>query len=121
VEIHGGKRTITDKTAIITGASRGIGRVHFKSVYFLTQKLLPLMNDGGRIVNISSGLTRFSLPGSSAYAAARGAVEVLTRYLAKELGPRGITANVVRQARFKLSLAVAWSRTIPKSIDVLPK
>jgi NAD(P)-dependent dehydrogenase (short-subunit alcohol dehydrogenase family) len=69
--------------------------VHFKGVFFLTQKLLPLMNDGGRIVNISSGLTRFSVPGSSVYAAAKGAIEVLTRYLAKELGPRRITANVV--------------------------
>src|SRR5215471_8142261 len=69
--------------------------VHFKGVYFLTQKLLRLMNDGGRIVNISSGLTRVSVPGSSAYAAAKGAIEILTRYLAKELGPRRITANVV--------------------------
>jgi NAD(P)-dependent dehydrogenase (short-subunit alcohol dehydrogenase family) len=69
--------------------------VHFKGVYFLTQKLLPLINDGGRLVNISSGLTRISIPGSSVYAAAKGAVEVLTRYLAKELGPRRITANVV--------------------------
>ena len=69
--------------------------VHFKGVYFLTQKLLPLMNDGGHIVNISSGLTRVSVPGSSAYAAAKGAVEVFTRYLAKELGARRITANVV--------------------------
>lgn len=72
-----------------------IVNVHFKGVYFLTQKLLPLMNNGGRIVNISSGLARFSFPGTSAYGAAKGAVEVLTRYLAKELGPRGITANVV--------------------------
>src|ERR1700722_18117247 len=72
-----------------------IFNVHVRGVYFLTQKLLPLMSDGGRIVNISSGLARFSLPGSSAYGAAKGAVEVLTRYLAKELGPRGITANVV--------------------------
>ncbi len=69
--------------------------VHFKGVYFLTQKLLPLINDGGRIINISSGLTRFSMPGSSAYAAMKGAVEILTRYLAKELGARGITANTV--------------------------
>jgi len=69
--------------------------VHFKGVYFLTQKLLPLLKDGGRIVNMSSGLTRVSFPGSSAYAAAKGAIEVLTRYLAKELGPRRITANVV--------------------------
>jgi NAD(P)-dependent dehydrogenase (short-subunit alcohol dehydrogenase family) len=69
--------------------------VHFKGVYFLTLKLLPLINDGGRIVNISSGLTRVWVPGSSAYAAAKGAIEVLTRYLAKELGPRRIAANVV--------------------------
>jgi NAD(P)-dependent dehydrogenase (short-subunit alcohol dehydrogenase family) len=69
--------------------------VHFKGVFFLTQRLLPLMNDGGRIVNLSSGLTRVAVPGSSAYGAAKGAVEVLTRYLAKELGPRRITANVV--------------------------
>ena len=72
-----------------------IFNVHVKGVYFLTQKLLPLMIDGGRIVNVSSGLARFTLPGSSAYGAAKGAVEVLTRYLAKELGNRGITANVV--------------------------
>jgi NAD(P)-dependent dehydrogenase (short-subunit alcohol dehydrogenase family) len=72
-----------------------IVNVHFKGVYFLTQKLLPLMNDGGRIVNLSSGLARFALPGSSAYGAAKGAIEVLTRYLAKELGARGITVNAV--------------------------
>jgi NAD(P)-dependent dehydrogenase (short-subunit alcohol dehydrogenase family) len=70
-------------------------RVHFKGVYFLTQKLLPLIADGGRIVNISSGLARFSLPGSSAYASMKGAVEVLTRYLARELAPRGIAVNTV--------------------------
>lgn len=69
--------------------------VHFKGVYFLTQTALPLMNDGGGIINISSGLARFSTPGYSAYASMKGAVEVLTRYLAKELGPRGIRANVV--------------------------
>jgi len=69
--------------------------VHFKGVFFLTQILLPLMADGGRIVNVSSGLARFALPGYGAYAAMKGAVEVLTRYLAKELGPRGIAVNVV--------------------------
>lgn len=69
--------------------------VHFKGVFFLTQKLLPLMNDGGRIVNISSGLTRFTVPGISAYACMKGAVEVLTRYLAKEYGGRGIAVNTV--------------------------
>ena len=69
--------------------------IHYKGVFFLTQKALPLINDGGRIINISSGLARFSYPGSSAYGSMKGAVEVLTRYLAKELGPRGIAANVV--------------------------
>ncbi|WP_313914476.1 SDR family oxidoreductase [Tahibacter sp.] len=69
--------------------------VQFKGVFFLTQALLPLIADGGRIVNLSTGLTRFSIPGYSAYAAMKGAIEVLTRYLAKELGPRGIAANVV--------------------------
>ena len=69
--------------------------VHFKGVYFLTQKTIPMMNDNGCIVNISSGLTRFSLPGQSAYAAMKGAVEVFTKYIAKELAPRGIRANLV--------------------------
>ncbi|WP_413624405.1 SDR family NAD(P)-dependent oxidoreductase [Luteibacter sp. Lutesp34] len=70
-------------------------QVHFKGVFFLTQALLPLLRDGGRIVTVSSGLTRVAMPGSAPYAAMKGAVEVLTRYLAKELGPRGITANCV--------------------------
>ena len=69
--------------------------IHLKGVFFLTQKLLPLMADGGRIVNVSSGLTRFALPGYAAYASLTGAVEVMTRYMAKELGARGIAANVV--------------------------
>jgi NAD(P)-dependent dehydrogenase (short-subunit alcohol dehydrogenase family) len=69
--------------------------VHFKGVFFLTQALLPLIADGGRIVNLSTGLTRFAYPGYAAYAAAKGAVEVLTRYLAKELGARGIAVNTV--------------------------
>ena len=72
-----------------------IYRIHFKGVFFLTQTLLPLLSDGGRIVNISSGLARMTAPGSSVYAAMKSAVETLTRYMAKELGPRGITVNVV--------------------------
>lgn len=69
--------------------------IHFKGVYFLTQKALGFMNDGGGIINISSGLARFSLPGYSAYASMKGAIEVFTRYLAAELGSRRIKANVV--------------------------
>ncbi|GAB2585709.1 SDR family oxidoreductase [Dyella jejuensis] len=69
--------------------------VHFKGVFFLTQALLPLIADGGRILNISSGLARFALPGHAAYASMKGAIEVLTRYLAKELGPRKIAVNTL--------------------------
>ena len=88
--------------------------VHFKGVYFLTQKLLPLINEGGRIVNISSGLARVSLPGSSVYGAAKGAVEVLTRYLAKELGPRGITANVVAPGAIQTDFSGGMVRDNPE-------
>lgn len=70
-------------------------RIHLKSVFFLTQKLLPLINDGSRIVNISSGLTRFTMPGFAAYSVMKGGVEVLTRYMAKELGARQISVNTV--------------------------
>jgi NAD(P)-dependent dehydrogenase (short-subunit alcohol dehydrogenase family) len=70
-------------------------KVHMKGMFFLTQALLPIMADGGRIVNISSGLTRFAFNGYSAYAAMKGGVEVLTRYMAKELGPRGIAVNTL--------------------------
>lgn len=69
--------------------------VHFKGVFLLTQALLPLMNDGGRIVNISSGLARFAMNGRAIYGPMKAAVEALTRYMAVELGPRRITANVV--------------------------
>lgn len=73
----------------------GLYNVHFKGVFFLTQALLPLINDGGRIVMISSGLTRIVYPGSAPYASMKGAIEVLSRYLAKELGPRRIAVNTV--------------------------
>ncbi|WP_339880383.1 SDR family oxidoreductase [uncultured Algoriphagus sp.] len=72
-----------------------MANIHLKGVYFLTQKAVPLLADGGRIINISSGLSRFSFPNSSAYGAMKGGVDVLTRYLAKELASRKITANVV--------------------------
>lgn len=70
-------------------------KIHLKGPFFLTQKLLPLLKDGGRILNVSTGLARFSLPGYAAYASMKGAIEVLTRYQAKELGPRGITVNSI--------------------------
>jgi NAD(P)-dependent dehydrogenase (short-subunit alcohol dehydrogenase family) len=91
-----------------------IVNVHFKGVYFLTQKLLPLIQDGGRIVNISSGLARFTLPGTSAYGAAKGAVEVLTRYLAKELGPRGIRVNAVAPGAIQTDFSGGMVRDNPE-------
>ncbi len=72
-----------------------IVRIQLKGPYFLTQRLLPLIADGGRILNVSSGLARFTIPGYSAYAATKGAIEVLTRYQAQELGARGIRVNVL--------------------------
>jgi NAD(P)-dependent dehydrogenase (short-subunit alcohol dehydrogenase family) len=69
--------------------------IHLKGPFFLTQKLLPMISDNGRVVNISTGLARFTFPGYAAYAAAKGAAEIYTKYLAKEVGSRGITANIV--------------------------
>uniref|UniRef100_I2Q5S2 Ketoreductase domain-containing protein n=1 Tax=Desulfovibrio sp. U5L TaxID=596152 RepID=I2Q5S2_9BACT len=69
--------------------------VHFKAAFFLTQALLPLLTDGGRVVNVSSGLARFSMPGYAAYGACKAAIESLTRYMAAELGPRRITVNAI--------------------------
>ena len=69
--------------------------IHVKGVFFLTQKLLPLIKDGGRIINLSSGLVRSTLSGYAAYSSAKGAIEVLTRYLAKELGERQIAVNTI--------------------------
>jgi NAD(P)-dependent dehydrogenase (short-subunit alcohol dehydrogenase family) len=79
--------------------------IHLKGVFFLTQTLLPMIADGGRIVNLSSGLARFSLPGYAAYAAMKGGVEVLTRYLAKELGPRGIAVNTIAPSAIETDFA----------------
>jgi NAD(P)-dependent dehydrogenase (short-subunit alcohol dehydrogenase family) len=73
----------------------GLLDVHVKGVFFLTQALLPLLANGGRIVNFSSGLRRIAVPGFSAYSAAKGAVEILTLYMAKEFAGRGITANTI--------------------------
>jgi NAD(P)-dependent dehydrogenase (short-subunit alcohol dehydrogenase family) len=88
--------------------------VHFKGVLFLTQRLLPLMRDGGRIVNISSGLTRIIFPGSAAYGAMKGAVEVLTKYMAKELGPRRIAVNVVAPGAIQTDFSGGMVRDNPE-------
>lgn len=88
--------------------------IHLKGPYFLTQKLLPLMTDGGRILNVSSGLARFTSPGYSAYAAAKGGVEVLTRYLAKELGARKITVNTIAPGVIETDFAGGMVRDTPE-------
>jgi len=87
--------------------------VHVKGVFFLTQALLPLLADGGRIINFSSGLTRVSFPGFSAYSAAKGAIEVLTVYLAKELGNRGITVNTVAPGAIETDFLGGAVRDMP--------
>lgn len=87
--------------------------VHVKGVFFLTQALLPVLADGGRIINFSSGLTRISFPGFSAYSAAKGAVEILTVYMAKELGARGITANTVAPGAIETDFLGGAVRDIP--------
>ncbi len=94
--------------------------IHLKGVFFLTQQLLPLIRDGGRILNLSSGLTRFALPGYAAYAAMKGGVEVLTRYLAKELGPRGIAVNVVAPGAIETDFGGGWCGTIRPSTTSSP-
>lgn len=93
--------------------------VHFKGVYFLTQQLLPLLNDGGSIINISTGTTRFCIPGYSIYAAMKGAIEVLTRYIAKEYGSRGIRANVVAPGPVETDFNNAAIRNNPQLKTVL--
>ncbi|HEY4081295.1 MAG TPA: SDR family oxidoreductase [Burkholderiaceae bacterium] len=87
--------------------------VHLKSTFFLTQKLLPLINDGGHILNTSSGLARFSFPGASAYAAMKGGVEVLTRYMAKELGPRRIAVNTIAPGAIETDFSGGMVRDNP--------
>jgi NAD(P)-dependent dehydrogenase (short-subunit alcohol dehydrogenase family) len=88
--------------------------VHFKGVYFLTQQLAPYISEGGRIINISTGTTRFANPGYSVYASMKGAVEVFTKYLAKELGPKGITANVVAPGPIETDFNSAAIRSNPQ-------
>jgi NAD(P)-dependent dehydrogenase (short-subunit alcohol dehydrogenase family) len=88
--------------------------IHFKSVFFLTQKLLPIMNDNGSIINISSGTTRFCVPGYSIYSPMKGAIEVFTRCLAKEIGARRITANIVAPGPVETDFNNGGNRDIPE-------
>ncbi|WP_317898577.1 SDR family NAD(P)-dependent oxidoreductase [Aurantibacillus circumpalustris] len=88
--------------------------VHYKSVYFLTQKSIAHMNEGGRIINLSSGTTRFANPGYSVYASMKGAIETLTKYFAKELGAKGITANVVAPGPIETDFNNAAIRSNPQ-------
>jgi NAD(P)-dependent dehydrogenase (short-subunit alcohol dehydrogenase family) len=88
--------------------------VHYKGVYFLTQKSLAILNNGGRIVNLSSGTTRFANPGYSIYASMKGAVETFTKYLAKELGTRQICANVVAPGPVETDFNNAAIRSNPQ-------
>lgn len=88
-------------------------RVNFKGVFFLTQKLLPLIRDGGRIVNLSSGLSRIIVPGSAPYGALKGAIDVLTRYQAKELGPRRIAVNAVAPGAIQTDFSGGMVRDNP--------
>lgn len=89
-------------------------RVNFKGVFFLTQQLLPLINDGGRIINLSSGLARIIVPGSAPYGALKGAIEVLTRYQAKELGSRRITVNAVAPGAIQTDFSGGMVRDNPE-------
>jgi NAD(P)-dependent dehydrogenase (short-subunit alcohol dehydrogenase family) len=88
--------------------------VHFKGIYFLTQKLVPHLTAGGSIINISTGTTRFANPGYSVYASMKGAIEVFTKYLAKELGPKGIRANVVAPGPIETDFNSAAIRSNPQ-------
>lgn len=107
---HGEMATIEDTTE---AQFDKLVNVHFKGVFFLTQALLPLIADGGRIVNLSSGLTRISFPGFSAYAAVKGAVEVLSVYMAKELGKRSIAVNTVAPGAIETDFLGGAVRDMP--------
>ncbi len=88
--------------------------VHFKGVYFLTQKSLPLINDNGGVIFISTGTTRFCVPGYSVYASMKGAAEIFTKYLAKEYGQRGIRANIVAPGAIETDFNGAAIRNNPQ-------
>lgn len=88
--------------------------IHYKGVYFLTQKALPMMNDNGGVVFISSGTTRFCVPGYSVYSSLKGAVEVFCKYVAKEYGSRGIRSNIVAPGAIETDFNNAAIRNNPQ-------
>lgn len=88
--------------------------IHLKGPFFLSQALLPLIADDGRVINISSGLSRFTLPGSAAYAIMKGGLEVLTRYQAKELGGRGIRVNTLAPGAIETDFSGGTVRDNPQ-------
>ena len=91
----------------------GLCAVHLKGVFFLTQTLLPLIADGGRILNVSSGLSRFTMPGYAAYATMKGGVEVLTRYMARDLAPRRIAVNAIAPGATETDFGGGRVRDVP--------
>src|SRR5690554_3510413 len=90
-------------------------QIHFKGVFFLTQATIPLLNDGGAIINISTGLTRFTSPGFAAYASMKGAIEVLTKYQAKELAEKGLRVNVVAPGAIETDFGGGFVRDNPQA------
>jgi NAD(P)-dependent dehydrogenase (short-subunit alcohol dehydrogenase family) len=92
---------------------------NFRSIYFLTQKSLPMMNDQGSVIFISTGTTRFSIPGYSVYASLKGAMEIFSKYVAKEFGNRGIRSNVVAPGPVETDFNDAIIRNTPQLITYL--
>jgi len=111
---NAGTSSAASLSSITEAEMDGLYSVHFKGPLFLTQALLPLMNDGGRIVNISSGLARFTAPGRIGYGPIKAAVESLTRYMAVELGPRRIAVNVVAPGAIATDFSGGMVRDMPQ-------
>lgn len=115
IVVNGGRDNACAHPTVLeteVGTPCSIDRV--KGIYFLTQKILPLLRDKGRIINVSSGTTRFCVDGYSIYASMKGAIETLTRYLAKELGPRGITVNAIAPGAIETDFNNAAVRSNPQ-------
>ena len=93
--------------------------IHFKTIYFLCQKTLPLLNNNGRIINISTGTTRVCVPGYSVYASMKGAIEIFTKYLAKDTGAKGITVNVVAPGPIETDFNNAAIRNNPDRKSII--